>query len=145
MQTSPYSTVTKHRVSRATHYARARQAWRHSKPYLELDDCAIELTDVPNPLPPSQERTDVVGIVERTGVFVVVPSPWISQSVNKRAAAFWRSRGFVERTVDNSPHVTEAYVREWVRACDVPLNGETFTAAAWLQSATKKHRELYNV
>lgn len=143
-RTSPYSTAAKHRANRATHYAQARQAWRHSKPHLELDDCAVELDDVPSPLPPSQERTDEIGIVERTGVFVVVPSPWISRRVNKRAARFWRSKGFVERTVDNSPHVTEAYVREWVRAVDMPLDGLTFTAKAWLEAAMRKHKELYN-
>lgn len=144
MQTSPYSTATKHGQSRKDYYHQAKTTWRHSKPYLELDDIAVEPSDVPSPLPPSQERTDKVGIVERRGVWVVVPSPWIGLAVNRAAAKFWRSKGFVERTVDNSPHVTESYVREWVRACDVPLRGKMFTAAQWLEAATRKHKELYN-
>lgn len=145
MQTGPYSTAAKHGQARKDHYHQVKTAWRHSTPRLELDDIALELDDVPSPLPPSQEREDEVGIVERTGVWVVVPSPWIGASVNRAAAKFWRSMGFVERTVDNSPHVTESYVREWVRAVDVPLRGKVFTAEQWLRAATRKHKELYNV
>jgi hypothetical protein len=138
------TSAAKYRTSRAVHYAQARQAWRKSKPYLELDDCTITADEAPSPCPPGRKIDGGAGIVERRGVVVVVPSPWISRRANKRAAAFWRSMGFEERRPENSPHLVEGYVREWVRFCDAPLNGETFTAAAWLAAAQRKHKEFYH-
>lgn len=137
------TSADKHSQNRAAHYISTRQAWRASKPYLELDDCTIPAEEAPSPCPPSRRTVDSVGVIERQGVTVIVPSPWISKLVNGRAAAFWKAHGFELRDVDNSPHVTEGYVVEWVRFCDKPLRGRRFSAKAWLEWATVKHKELY--
>ena len=141
---TPLTTSAKHRQSRATHYALTRQAWRESDPHLEHDGITVAESEAPAPCPTSQRTVDSVGVVEFKGVVIVVPSPWISKSVNKRMAQFWRSHGFELRTPDNTPHpCTESYVKEWVRPCDVKLRGVRYSAKAWVVWVEKKKKELY--
>jgi hypothetical protein len=145
MQTSaPLTTAAKHRQSRAAHYNAARQAWRHSKPYLALDDETIEVDAIPIPCPVGRRVVIDSAIVERYGVTVIIPSPWIDKVVNRRAARVLRAHGFELRTAFDSPHFRENYVKELVRFCDKPLRGKRYSAKAWLEWATRKHKELYN-
>lgn len=144
MQTDTLTSPAKHRQTRATHWAAARQDWRHSGAYLELNGETIEASDAPCPCPANQRTVDSVGIVEFEGVVIVVPLPFISKPFNKRTLAFWRSHGFELRTPDNIPHVVENYVWELVRPCDVLLRGRRFSAKAWFEWATQKHKELYS-
>ena len=141
MQTS-YSTATKHTATRAAHWQERRQDWRESEPYLELDDCTISADEAPSPCPAGSKQV-VGGIVERRGVVVVVPSPWISKGVNGKAKAFWLAHGFEMRAAADSPHFVENYVVEFVRFCDVPMRGQRYSARAWLKWATDKYKELY--
>jgi len=137
------TSTAKHTQNRAKHYAATRQDWRHSKPYLEFNDETIKVDDAPVPCPPGKRVVIDGALVERHGVTVIIPSPGIDPVTNRRAARVLRAHGFERRTAYDSPHFVESYVNEWIRFCDKPLRGKTYSAKAWLVWAARKHAELY--
>ena len=143
MQTSPYSTASKYRQNRTASFGATKEIWTKSVPWLELDDRCVDAANAPAHLPKSVIVKDDLGYLDRKGVAIVAPSPWVDKEVNARAARFWRANGFELRTWENCYDISEGYVKEWVRMCDVPLRGRKFSAKAWLDWVTRKYKELY--
>jgi len=150
VDTNITTAAQKHRRSHSNSFSTDREIRTKSVPWLELNERLIDPDDAPRPCPQciiTKERVLDVTYIKREGVAVVVPSPWVNETVNLNAARFWRSHGFELRTWWNCEDIEYGYIKEWVRMCDRPVRvgGKSmrYSAKAWLAWVSEKYEELY--